>query len=145
LIGKLQTAHMYMCTCASLSRGTLRVLQYFKPLRRSVLPMVFLVTVVPAALRSFTSSPCVVLGLFCTFRYRYRTRGYLAWSPRPRAMDSCLVLLPFMNNSTNSCLLLTKLLADGFVSHSSLVQVSNLSLTSLVNSLVLPMVVRLKV
>src|SRR4029434_8041027 len=38
------------CTCASLSRGTLRVLQYFKPLRRSVLPMVFLVTVVPAAL-----------------------------------------------------------------------------------------------
>src|SRR4029434_363553 len=28
----------------------------------------FLVTVVPAALRSFTSSPCVVLGLFCTFR-----------------------------------------------------------------------------
>src|SRR4029434_9721808 len=26
------------------------------------------VTVVPAALRSFTSSPCVVLGLFCTFR-----------------------------------------------------------------------------
>src|SRR4029434_9040037 len=56
------------CTCASLSRGTLRVLQYFKPLRRSVLPMVFLVTVVPAALRSFTSPPCVVLGLFCTFR-----------------------------------------------------------------------------
>src|SRR4029434_338232 len=56
------------CTCASLSGGTLRVLQYFKPLWRSVLPMVFLVTVVPAALRSFTSSPCVVLGLFCTFR-----------------------------------------------------------------------------
>src|SRR4029434_9457591 len=45
-----------------------RVLQYFKPLRRSVLPMVFLVTVVPAALRSFTRSPCIVLGLFCTFR-----------------------------------------------------------------------------
>src|SRR4029434_9868827 len=56
------------CTCASLSSGTLQVLQYFKLLWRSVLPMVFLVTVVPAALRSFTSSPCVVLGLFCTFR-----------------------------------------------------------------------------
>src|SRR4029434_9959236 len=56
------------CTCASLSRGTLRALQDFKPLRRSVLPMVFLVTVVPAALRSFKSSPCVVLRLFCTFR-----------------------------------------------------------------------------
>src|SRR4029434_11031978 len=56
------------CTCDSLGTGTLRVLQYFKPLRRSVLPMVLLVTVVPAALRSFTSSPCVVLGLFCTCR-----------------------------------------------------------------------------
>src|SRR4029434_10897807 len=51
------------CTRAFLSRGTLRALQDFKPSRRSVLPMVFLVTVVPAALRSFTSSPCVVLGL----------------------------------------------------------------------------------
>src|SRR4029434_9880664 len=58
--------------------------------------------------------------------HRYRTRGYLAWSPRPRAMDSCLVLLPFTNNRTNSCLLLTKLLAAGFVTHSSLVQVYNL-------------------
>src|SRR4029434_1984730 len=38
----------------------------------------------------------------------------------------CLVLLPFTNNRTNSCLLLTKLLADGFVTHSSLVQVYNL-------------------
>src|SRR4029434_10001787 len=47
--------------------------------------------------------------------HRYRTRGYLAWSPRPRAIDSCLVLLPFTNNRTNSCLLFTKLLADGFV------------------------------
>src|SRR4029434_8239894 len=45
--------------------------------------------------------------------HRYRTRGYLAWSPRPRAVDSCLVLLPFTNNRTNSCLLLTKLLAHG--------------------------------
>src|SRR4029434_10077416 len=37
------------CTCAFLIRGTWRALQDFKPLRRSVLPMVFLVTVVPAA------------------------------------------------------------------------------------------------
>src|SRR4029434_7146773 len=58
--------------------------------------------------------------------HRYRTRGYLAWSPRPRAIDSCLMLLPLPNNRTNSCLLLTKLLADGFVTHSSLVQVYNL-------------------
>ena len=41
-------------------------------------------------------------------------------------MDSCLVLLPFANNRTNSCLLFTKLPADGFVAHSSLVQVYNL-------------------
>src|SRR4029434_9487705 len=53
------------CTCASLSRGTLRVLQYFKPLRRSVLPIVFLVTVVPAALRSFPNfrQPCTCASL----------------------------------------------------------------------------------
>src|SRR4029434_1572347 len=29
------------------------------------------------------------------------------------------LMLPFTNNRTNSCLLLTKLLADGFVTHSS--------------------------
>ena len=44
----------------------------------------------------------------------------------PDPIDSCLVLLPFTNNRTNSCLLLTKLLADGFVAHSSLVQVYKL-------------------
>src|SRR4029434_1466858 len=114
------------CTYASLNRGTLRVLQYFKPLRRSVLPMVFLVTGVPAALRSFTSSPCVVLGLSCTFRMITDTARDLAWSPRQRAIDSCWVLLPFANNCTNSSLLFTQLLADGFVAHYSLVQVYNL-------------------
>src|SRR4029434_7828490 len=77
--------------------------------------------------------------------HRYRTRGYHAWSPRHRAMDSCLVLLPFTNNRTNSCLLLTKLLANGFVCIQALCRSTILSLTSLVNSLVLPMVVRLKV
>ncbi len=35
------------CTCAFLSRGTLRALQDFSPSRRSVLPIVFLVTMVP--------------------------------------------------------------------------------------------------
>src|SRR4029434_9138889 len=58
--------------------------------------------------------------------HRYRTRRDLAWSPRPRAIDSYLVLLPFANNCINSCLLLTQLLADGFVAHSSFVQVYNL-------------------
>uniref|UniRef100_A0A4W5K303 Calcium channel, voltage-dependent, beta 3b n=1 Tax=Hucho hucho TaxID=62062 RepID=A0A4W5K303_9TELE len=42
-------------------RGTLRALQDFSPSRRSVLPIVFLVTMVPAALRSLTRSSRVVL------------------------------------------------------------------------------------
>ncbi len=50
------------CTCAFLSRGTLQALQDFSPPRRSVLPIVFLVTMVPAALRSLTRSSRVVLG-----------------------------------------------------------------------------------
>ncbi len=54
------------CTCAFLSRGTLRVRQDFSPLRRGVLPIVFLVTMVPAALRSLTRSSHVVLGWFLT-------------------------------------------------------------------------------
>ncbi len=54
------------CTCAFLSKGTLRALQDFSPSRRSVLPIVFLVTMIPDALRSLTSSSRVVLGWFLT-------------------------------------------------------------------------------
>ncbi len=54
------------CTCAFLSRGTLRALQDFSPSRCSVLPIIFLVTMVPAALRSLTRSSGVVLGWFLT-------------------------------------------------------------------------------
>ncbi len=50
------------CTCVFLSRGTLRALQDFSPSWRSVLPIVFLVTTVLAALRSLTRSSCLVLG-----------------------------------------------------------------------------------
>ncbi len=56
----------WACTCAFLSRGTMRALQDFSPSRRSVLPIVFLVTMVPAALRSLTRSSRVVLGWFLT-------------------------------------------------------------------------------
>ncbi len=62
IIGKLQTG----CTCTFLSRGTLRVLQDFSPSRRSVLPIVFLETMVSAALRSLTRSSHAVLGWFLT-------------------------------------------------------------------------------
>ncbi len=54
------------CTCAFLSRGTLRALQDFSSSRRSVLPIVFLVTMVPAALQSLTRSSRVVLCWFLT-------------------------------------------------------------------------------
>ncbi len=56
----------WACTCAFLRRGTLRRLQDFSPSRHSVLPIVFLVTMVPAALRSLTRSSRVVLGWFLT-------------------------------------------------------------------------------
>ncbi len=53
-------------TCAFLSRGTLWVLENFSPSRCRVLPIVFLVTMFPAALRSLTRSFCVILGWFLT-------------------------------------------------------------------------------
>ncbi len=49
------------------------------------------------------------------------TRWDLVWSPRPRETDSYFVFLPFVNYRTNCCPLLTKLLGDGLVAHSSLV------------------------
>ncbi len=45
----------------------------------------------------------------------------LAWSPSPREIDSYFVFVPFVNNRTNCCHRLTKLLGDGLVAHSSLV------------------------
>src|SRR4029434_7061299 len=133
------------CTCASLSRGTLRALQDFKPLWRSVLPMVFLVTGVPAALRSFTSSPRLVLGLFCTFRMITDTaRGdILHGAPdleRLTVVWCCFhlrIIAPIVVRFSPSCLpmVLSPIPA--------LCRSTILSLTS--NSLVLPMVVRLKV
>ncbi len=62
-IGTLQTG-LYI---DFLRRGTLQVLQDFSPSRRSVLPIVFLVTMVPTALRSLTSSFRVVLVWFLPF------------------------------------------------------------------------------
>ncbi len=130
----------WACTCAFLSRGILRALQDFSPSRRSVLPMVCLVTGIPTALRSLTRSFCVVMGWSLTFlNHPYPMRWDLAWSSRPRAIDGYFLFLPFPNNRTNSCLLLTKLFADVLVAHSSLVQI--LSPMSFDSSLVLPMVV----
>ncbi len=54
------------CTCAFLSRGTLRALQDFSPSQHNVLLNVFLVTMVPAVLRSLAGCSRVVLGWFLT-------------------------------------------------------------------------------
>ena len=56
------------------------------------------------------------------------------------APDRGRLMVIFCFFLTKSCLLLTKLLADGLVAHSSLVQVYNLFLMSLGRSLVLHMV-----
>jgi len=58
--------------------------------------------------------------------HSYPMRWNLAWSSKPRAIDGYFAFLLFPNNRTNSCLLLTKLLVDGLVAHSSLVQIYNL-------------------
>src|SRR4029434_3786288 len=117
------------------------------PLWRSALPMVFLVTVVPAALRSFTSSPCVVLGLFCTFWMIIDTaRGDIVKGAPDLERLTVVwcyfhlrIITPIVVSFSPSCLpMVLKPIP-------ALCRSTILSLTSLVNSLVLPMVVRLKV
>ncbi len=101
------------CTCAFMSRGSLQALQDFSPSRSSVLPIVFLVTMVPAALRSLTRSSRVVLGWFLHRSHDHRnfTNWDLALSPSPREIDRYFVFLPFVNICTNCCHLLTICLA----------------------------------
>lgn len=120
-------------TCAGLSKGTLRALQDFNPWQRMssntyvyVLLVVFFETVVPAFFRSLTRS-CRVVGLILYLPHDHwcSTRWDFAWRPRPREIDSCLEFLPFSNNCTNTCCLLTKLLAYCPVADPSLVQVCN--------------------
>ncbi len=109
------------CTCVFLSRGTLRALQDFSPSWRSVLPIVFLVTMVPAALRSLTILCSSGLIPHRSHDHWNSTRWDLEWSPSPREIDSYFVFLSFANYRTNCCHLLTKLLGDGLVARSSLV------------------------
>ena len=96
------------CTRAFLSRRTLWNLHDFSSLRYSVLLIVILMTVVPAALRSSTSWCRVVLGCSLTFLIINFTPRWeiwdLAWSSRPREK---LVFLSFSYYRTNSWFLLT--------------------------------------
>ena len=94
----------------------------------TVLPMVLLVIEVPVAFRPLTCSCHVVLGCSLTPIHNrlYATRRDLAWTSKPSTIDGHFVYLPISSNGTNSCDFLTKSFADGFVTHSSLVQVYNL-------------------
>ncbi len=69
---------------------------HFSPSQRSVLPIVFLVTMVPVALRSLTRSSRVVLGWFLTVLMIIETpRG----ENRGREIDSYFVFLPLLSPS----------------------------------------------
>ncbi len=111
----------WVCTCDFLSRGTLRALQNFSPSWRSVLTIVFLVTMLPAALRSLTRSSHVLLGWFFTILMIIETpRGEILHGAPVRGTFTVFVFLPFVNNRTSCCHLLIKLFGDGLVAHSSL-------------------------
>ncbi len=110
------------CTCAFLSRGTLRALPDFSPLRRSYQWFAWWLW------WSLTSSFCVVMGWSLTFLMIILTPWgeILHGAPDRGRLMVILYFFHFRINRTNSCLLLIKLLADGLVAHSSLVQIYNL-------------------
>ncbi len=115
IIGTLQTG-LYMCF---LEQGTLQVLQDFSPSRRSVLPIVFSVTMVSAALRSLTRSSRIVLGWFLSVLMIIETpRGEVPQFKRDWGI-LCFFHLRIIAQTIVT--LLTELLGDGLVAHSSLV------------------------
>ncbi len=105
------------CTCAFLSRGTLRVLQDFSPSRCYYqLFSWWLWSQLPW---DHWQDPPSGLIPHRSHDHWNSTRLDLAWSPSPR--ERYFMFLPFANNCTNCCHFLTKLLGDGLVAHSSLV------------------------
>ncbi len=99
-------------TCTGLSRGTRLALQDLSPWRRSVLLMVAFVTLVPALCRSFTRSPCVVLGFLLTVLVIILTpRGEILRGAPDRGRLSVvlyvfhfLIIAPTVDFFTPSCL-----------------------------------------
>ncbi len=89
IIGKLQTG-LYMCFLEQGDLGRCMISVF----HGVVLPIVFLVTMVPAALRSLTRSSRLDLGWPSPFSWSltpWNTRWDLAWSPSPREIDSYFV------------------------------------------------------
>ncbi len=102
-------------------RGTLQALQDFSPLRRSV---------TNGLLDDYGPNCLEIINKLLPCSSRLIT--HFSRSSLPHEVRSCMelqtegdwwlfVFLPFPNNLSNSCLLLTKLLADGLVAHFSLV------------------------
>ncbi len=99
-------------TCTGLSRGTRLALQDLSPWRRSVLLMVAFVTLVSALCRSFTRSPCVVLGFLLTVLVIILTpRGEILRGAPDRGRLSVvlyvfhfLIIAPTVDFFTPSCL-----------------------------------------
>ncbi len=105
------------CTCAFLSRETLRALQDFSPSRRSVLPFFFLVTMVPAALR-LTRSSRVALGWFITILMIIETpRGEILHGAQVRGILT--VILCFFHLRIITPTVVTFSPGDGLEAHSS--------------------------
>lgn len=70
----------------------------------------------------------VILSIFLPLKMAgqvYAKELNLASSSRLRKVDGHFICLPFLTNRTSSCQLLAKLLAEGLVAHSSLVQLHN--------------------
>ncbi len=106
------------CTCAFLSRGSLRAVQDFSPSRGSVLPIVFWLLwsqTIWSYCQWYQGScyyghsyldiidnilPCSGLIPHRSHDHWDSTRWDLAWSPSARDIYSYFVLLPFASNHT---------------------------------------------
>src|SRR4029434_10144700 len=88
-IGKLQTA-LYMCLLEQCDLASAAVLHI---ITTQCVANGFLGDCGPSCLEIIHKLPLCGSGviLHLSDDHRYRTRGYLALSPRPRAIDSCLV------------------------------------------------------
>src|SRR4029434_6956641 len=98
-IGKLQTA-LYMCFLEQGDLASSAVLQTITALCGDC---------GPSCLEIIHKLPLCSSGviLHLSDDHRYRTRGYLAWSPRPRAIDSCFhlrIITPIVVCFSPSCL-----------------------------------------
>src|SRR4029434_829632 len=88
-IGKLQTA-LYMCF---LEQGDLASVAVLHTITAQCVANGFHGDCGPSCLEIIHKLPLCSSGviLHLSDDHRYRRRGYLTWSPRPRAIDSCLV------------------------------------------------------